>query len=98
MIPLPGPSNLEVSARLDEVADLLAARGAHGRRVAVYRRSARALSVLALPITAILRSEGLDGLIRIPAIGEKMARVVRRLAVTGGLPLLDRLRSEHHPA
>jgi DNA polymerase/3'-5' exonuclease PolX len=85
-------SNLEVSRRLDEVADLLATHGAHERRVAVYRRGAGAVRLLPMPVTAILRSEGLDGLIRVPAIGEKMARTVRRLAVTGALPILQRLR------
>jgi len=90
--------NSDVALRLDEVADLLAARGAGPRRVAAYRRGAQAVRMLRQPITTILRAEGLDALIRMPSIGEKLARAVRRLAVTGRLPILDRLRAMERPA
>jgi putative hydrolase len=85
--------NEEIGSRLDELADLLMARGAAPRRITLYRRGARAVRALPRPVDVILRAEGLAGLIRIPSIGEKLARVVRRVAVTGRLPLLERLRA-----
>lgn len=88
-----GKLNDEIGQRLDELADLLTARGAAQRRIGLYRRGARAVRALSRPVDVILRAEGLRGLIRIPSIGEKLARVVRRLAVTGNLPLLQRLRA-----
>jgi hypothetical protein len=44
------------------------------------------------PVTLILRTEGLAGLIRLPGIGEKLARAVRRAATTGQMPILERLQ------
>jgi putative hydrolase len=84
--------NFEIAARLDEVADCLAARAAPARRVALYRRGAAAVRELRRPVAAILHAEGLQGLIRVPRVGERLARAVRRLAVTGRFPLLERLR------
>lgn len=85
--------NERIGAMLDEVADRLAARRTNQRRVAIYRRGAQALRRLNRPVTEILRSEGIRGLIRMPAIGEKLARAVRRIAVTGRFPMLERLRA-----
>jgi DNA polymerase/3'-5' exonuclease PolX len=87
------PLNEAIARQLDELADRLTAQRAAPRRVRGYRRGAHAVRALAQPVDVILHSEGLRGLIRVPAIGEKLARVVRRLAVTGDLPLLDRLRA-----
>jgi DNA polymerase/3'-5' exonuclease PolX len=85
-------SNGDIAAQLDAVADLLVARGAPARRCNRYRRGSRALRLLSRPVSLILHSEGLAGLIRLPSIGEKLARAVRRAATTGLLPILERLR------
>lgn len=85
-------SNAEIAAQFDAVADLLVARGAPPRRCHVYRRGAITLRALSRPVTVILRTDGLAGLIRLPGIGEKLARAVRRVATTGQLPILDRLQ------
>ncbi len=85
-------SNADIAAQFDAIADLLVARGAPPRRCNVYRRGAAALRMLPRPATLLLRTEGLAGLIRIPGIGEKLARAVRRAATTGQLPILERLQ------
>lgn len=87
------PVNADIAAQLDAVADLLVARGAPGRRCNLYRRGARTLRDLSRPVALILHTEGLAGLIRLPGIGEKLARAVRRAATTGQLPILERLRT-----
>jgi DNA polymerase/3'-5' exonuclease PolX len=86
-------SNRDIAAQLDVVADLLVARGAPARRSNVYRRGADSLRRLARPVSLILHVEGLAGLIRLPGIGEKLARAVRRAATTGQLPILERLQN-----
>ena len=85
--------NRRIAGEFDQVADLLAMGGAPARRWSVYRRGAAALRRLSQPVTTILLTEGLAGLIRIAAIGEKLARAVRRSATTGELPILVRLCS-----
>jgi DNA polymerase/3'-5' exonuclease PolX len=85
-------SNADIAAQFDAIADLLVARGAPPRRCHVYRRGAAALRMLSRPATLVLRTDGLAGLVRIPGIGEKLARAVRRAATTGQLPILERLQ------
>ena len=85
------PGNGDIAAQLDAVAALLVARGAPARRSNLYRRGAAALRVLGRPVSLLLHTEGLAGLIRLPGIGEKLARAVRRSATTGELPILERL-------
>jgi DNA polymerase/3'-5' exonuclease PolX len=85
-------SNRDIAAQLDAVADLLVARGAPARRCRIYRRGADALRAQPRPVFLILHREGLAGLIRLPGIGEKLARAVRRAATTGQMPILERLQ------
>jgi len=91
---VPDPLNLEIAARFDEVAELLAEQGASRYRVEAYRRGAETLRGLALPVSDILRDEGVAGLERLPAIGEALGRAIRAVVETGRLPMLDRLRGE----
>lgn len=86
--------NLDVAARLEEVARLLRDQGANPYRVDAYRRGAEAVRRLSRPVSAILRDEGLEGLERLPAIGPSIARAIRDVVDTGRLPMLERLRGE----
>ncbi len=86
--------NLEVAARLEEVARLLEEQGANPFRIEAYRRGAETVRRLRRPVSSILREEGLEGLERLPGIGESLARAIRTLVDTGRLPMLDRLRGE----
>ena len=49
------------------------------------------------PIDEIVRTEGLEGLQKLPGIGETLARFIHQLVTTGRLPMLDRLRGESDP-
>lgn len=89
--------NGEIARRLREVALLLHEQGANPFRVHAYRHAAETLDQLHRPVTEILEAEGMEGLRKLPGIGESLARSVRDLVVTGRLPMLDRLRGEADP-
>ena len=86
--------NVEIAQRLREVAALLQEQGANPFRVQAYRHAADTVQRLDWPAAEIVRAEGMDGLRKLPGIGESLARSIRDLIVTGRLPMLDRLRGE----
>jgi hypothetical protein len=90
-------TNEEIAACLDEVADLLEAQGANLFRVRAYRTAAGTLRGLEQQVHDILQTEGPPGLLRLPGIGRSLARSIDRLARTGKLGLLLRLRGEASP-
>jgi hypothetical protein len=94
---LPPLGNLEIADCLEELAELLEAQGANLFRVRAYRTAAQNLRDLPRPVHQILGAQGVAGLIKLPGIGESLARSVERLCLTHRLPLLDRLRGEAGP-
>jgi hypothetical protein len=86
--------NVEIAQRLREVAALLQEQGANPFRVQAYRHTADTVQRLDRPAAEILRADGMEGLRKLPGIGESLARSIRDLIVTGRLPMLDRLRGE----
>ena len=89
--------NREIATRLKEVADLLHTQGSNPFRVLAYRHAAHTLEQLETPVDQVLRSEGLEGLQKLPAKGESLSRSIRELVLTGKLPMLQRLRGEAEP-
>ena len=61
--------NSQVAERLAEVARILGAQGANAFRVGAYRRAAAMLRGLERPIDEIVRTEGIEGLQKLPGIG-----------------------------
>ena len=53
--------NIEVSARLDEVAGILNEQGANRFRVGAYRRAANTIRRLERPVSEIVRDKGIEG-------------------------------------
>lgn len=92
----PGP-NLEIAQDLDEVARLLEEQGANPFRVRAYHRAAETLRHLDRSVTEILRDESVEGLERLPTIGERLARQIRLAVRLGRMPMLERLRGEADP-
>ena len=89
--------NSQVAERLAEVARILEAQGANIFRVGAYRHAAAMLRGLDRPVDEIVKTEGLEGLQKLPGIGETLARFIYQLVMTGRLPMLDRLRGESDP-
>ena len=97
--PLPRelPANRLVADRLEEVAALLEAQGANPFRIRAYRNAAASIRTLPVPVSGIHADAGLEGLERIPDVGESIARAIRELLLYGRLPMLERLRGESDP-
>ncbi len=91
-------SNSDVADRLDEVANLLEEQSGNEFRVQAWRGGAATIRRLARPVRDLLSEEGLEGLDRLPGIGQGLARAVRQLMETGRLATLERLRGESDPA
>jgi DNA polymerase (family 10) len=89
--------NVEIARRLEEVARLLEEQGANPFRVRAYRDAAELLLRLRRSAAQILQEEGIEGLQKLPRIGETLARAIRDLVATGRLPMLERLRGEADP-
>jgi putative hydrolase len=79
------------------VARILAEQGANRYRVHAYERAAQALRSLDRPVSDLVAAEGINGLIRIPGIGQSLAYSIRDVLRHGRLAMLDRLRGEHDP-
>lgn len=94
----PETANLEVAARLEEVAHLLHEQDANPFRVEAYRRAAQTVRALPEPVSQLFQREGLEGLDRLPTVGPAIARAVRDMVLTGVYPMLERLRGESDPA
>ena len=91
--------NVYVASLLEETAQLLDEQGANAFRVQAYRNAANAIRALHRGVDDILDAEGLDGLDRLPGIGQTLARAVDQIVTTGHFSLLERLRGGHvaHP-
>jgi putative hydrolase len=89
--------NDEIAARLDEIAAILAAQSANPFRVRAYRQAADTLRRLALPVSQMLETQGVEGLDRLRGIGPSLARTIRDIVVHGYSPILQRLRGESDP-
>jgi hypothetical protein len=92
-----GTLNASIASRLEEVAQILEEQGANVFRVGAYRQAAAMLRALKPSVDEIVRNEGLEGLHKLPGIGNTLARFIHQLVTTGRLPMLDRLRGESDP-
>ncbi len=89
--------NMKIARCFEEVAQLLNEQGDNPYRVQAYRRAAELLRQLPRSVRDILQEEGIEGLQRLPGIGESLSRAIRDFVVTGRLPILDQLRGEVDP-
>ncbi len=91
------PVNGTIARRLEEVAALLEEQGANPFRIQAYRHAAQVVRREKRAVADILEREGVEGLERLPGIGEGLSRSIRDLVRTGRLPMLDRLRGTSDP-
>jgi hypothetical protein len=79
------------------MAQLLHDQHSNPFRVRAYHHAAETLEQLDRPVNEILMEKGIDGLKKLPGIGERLATSIRTLILTGRLPLLDHLRGDTEP-
>ena len=94
---MPIALNEDIAGRLDEVSRILAEQGANRFRVQANQQAATALRELSCPVSEVFAREGIDGLEKIPGVGETIARSIRDILLHGTLAMLQRLRGEHDP-
>ncbi|WP_346908626.1 helix-hairpin-helix domain-containing protein [uncultured Roseibium sp.] len=87
----------QIVDRLLEAADLLEAQAADRFRVRAYRMGAETVRNLTEDPAGILEREGLEGLIRLPHIGTRLARAIDEMVATGRWIQLERMRGEAEP-
>jgi len=84
--------NAEVSAMLDQAAELLEIAGENQFRVRAYRRAARTIEGLPQSVKSILTA-GRD-LSELPGIGKDLAGKIADIVATGHFALLDTLKKK----
>ena len=89
--------HVDIARRLEDVVQLLKEQGANPYRVRAYHRAATTRRWLGRPVTEMLQQEGVEGLRKLPGLGESLTRTIHDLVVTGRRPRLDRLRGEMDP-
>ncbi len=89
--------NLVAAKILRECGELLRRQQANPFRVNAYVHAAQTLESLSVDARTILRENGIDGLIELPAIGPGLAASIDEIARTGRLSRLDRLRGTAKP-
>lgn len=87
----------QIADRLLEAAELLEAQGADRFRVRAYRMGAETVRGLDEDPAEILHREGLEGLIDLPNIGNRLARAIDEMVATGRWIQLERMRGEAEP-
>lgn len=91
-------TNQLVADKLREMADILEVQHEDGYRIAAYRRAAKRLQELGLPVDEIARRNGLKGLMELPGIGRGIAAAIMEIVNSGGWSQLDRLSGTLDPA
>jgi DNA polymerase (family 10) len=89
--------NAEIARVLERVAELLEAQDANPFRVRSYRNAATHLRAWDRSAAEVFRTEGLEGLRRLPGVGEGLAHTIAEIIESRSLALLDRLESETAP-
>lgn len=94
---MPDAENGRIAADLRAFADLLAAQGEDGFRIRAYQTAADRIDALDRPLRRIYESEGIAGLIALPAIGDGIASAIVQMLTAGHWYQLDRLKGESVP-
>ncbi len=92
-----GLSREQIADRLEEAAEILELQGANRFRVRAYRLGSDAVRELGEDPSRILEREGLEGLVRLPHIGDRLARAIDEMSHTGRWVQLERMRGEAEP-
>jgi len=89
--------NQQIASSLEEISRILAEQGANRFRVQAYVHAADALRTMQEPVSELLAREGLEGLEKIPGVGDTIAHVIRDTVLHGRSGMLERLRGDSDP-
>jgi NAD-dependent DNA ligase len=89
--------NHEVATKLRETARLLRSQRANPFRVNAYLHAADTLDQLDQDVAELMRAEGVEGLVALPAIGEGIARSIYEYVATGRMSRLENLKGAADP-
>lgn len=84
--------NLEISAVLSELGDLLEIQGSNPFRIRAYRNAVRTISGLTQSLASML--EDGEDLTELPGIGKDIAKYISELVETGALTRLEEIGNE----
>ena len=88
------PSNLEIAAAFDELADLYELDGAVVHRVLAYRAAAKSVREAMVSVAALTRQGQVTTL---PGIGRTLEEKLVALLETGTIPAVEKLRAKYPP-
>jgi DNA polymerase (family 10) len=88
------PSNLEIAAAFDELADLYELDGAIVHRVLAYRSAAKAAREASVSVSGLTRAGTVTSL---PGIGKTLEEKLVALLDTGTIPAAEKLRAKYPP-
>ncbi len=96
-MPASPPSNSDIAALLDLIADHLAAKDENPFRVRSYRTAAASVRSSKAHIGKIVKESGGAALKGIPGVGERLAGLIEEYVKSGEVELLESLRKEVTP-
>src|SRR5436305_197451 len=88
------PTNSEIAAALDELADMNELDGAVVHRIVAYRNAAKAVRDASVSVSALARQGRATEL---PGVGQIIQEKVIALADDGAIPALEKLRAKFPP-
>ena len=88
------PSNKEIAALLDRIADLLDAKGENPFRVRSYRAAATSVASVRQSLARVVREEGPEELTGLKGVGERLAGLIQEYIEKGTVSLLADLEKE----
>ncbi len=91
------PSNEDIAAMLDRIADLLEIEGANPFRIRSYRDGANTVRQADRSVADLLNQDRLDELKQMPNIGSGLAGLIGEYVANGQSDLLQRLETEVDP-
>ncbi|HUI09352.1 MAG TPA: hypothetical protein VL221_03435 [Bacteroidota bacterium] len=97
-MPAAPPTNAQIAAQLDLIADHLAAKDENPFRVKSYRTAAASVRASRAQIGRKAKEGGAAALDGIPGVGERLAGLIAEFVTSGRMELLETLRKEVSPA
>lgn len=91
------PSNAEIAAKMERIADLLETQGANSFRIDAYRAGAATIRTARQPVADLAAQGDEKALRHLPRIGEGLARLITEIVQTGQSSLLNELEAAVSP-